>query len=156
MLTRKAFFTLATACCASLPVEILIGRQVPPSSPRGEAVFQSRCTTCHEPERAVAPPRTRRGWEGVLEEMVNKGAQLEAGESETLLAFLTERYGLVNVNAAKAEELVALGLSEKDAGAIISYRTAHGAFTDFAGLRSVPGLDVSRLDDVRERVAFRD
>jgi competence ComEA-like helix-hairpin-helix protein len=88
--------------------------------------------------------------------MVNNGLLLEAGELEAVLAFLTERHGLVNVNAAKATELVALGLSQKDADTIVSYRSDHGRFADFAALRGVPGLDVDRLDAVRERVVFRD
>ena len=92
----------------------------------------------------------------MVAEMVNNGAQLEPGELEAILAFLTERHGLVNVNAANAEELVALGLSKKDADTIVSHRTDHGPFADFAALRGVPGLDVDRLDAVRERVAFRD
>ena len=119
-------------------------------------MFLSRCSTCHAPERALVAPRTRKGWEGVLAEMLNNGAQLETGELEAILAFLTERHGLVNVNAANAEELVAFGLTKKDADTIVSYRTDKGPFADFAALRGVPGLDVERLDAVRERVAFRD
>jgi competence ComEA-like helix-hairpin-helix protein len=62
----------------------------------------------------------------------------------------------VNVNTATAEELVALELSKKDAETIVSHRTEHGPFADFAALRGVPGVDVERLDAVRELVAFRD
>jgi len=87
---------------------------------------------------------------------VNMGAQLETGEQEAVLAFLIEQHGLVNVNTANAEELVGLGLSKKDAETIGAYRTEHGPFADFAALRSVPGLDVDRLNAARERVAFRD
>jgi len=88
--------------------------------------------------------------------MVNNGAQLEAGESEAIVTFLTERHGLVNVNTAEADEIVALGLSNKDADTIVSYRTDKGPFADFAALRGVPGLDVDRLDGVRQQLAFRD
>jgi len=88
--------------------------------------------------------------------MVNIGAQLETGEQDAVLAFLTERHGLVNVNTANVEELVRLGLSRKDAETIGSYRSEHGPFADFAALQSVPGLDVDRLNGVRARVAFRD
>ena len=147
---------LAATCCVSLPVEVATARQQPQSSIKGDVVFQSRCTTCHEPETALAISRTKRGWESVIADMVNKGALLETGEPEALLTFLTEQHGLVNVNTATAEELVALGLSDKDAPTIVSYRTAHGPFADFAALRGVPGIDVARVDAVRERVAFRD
>jgi hypothetical protein len=150
-------FALAIACSLSLSVDVAAGSQEPKSSLNGEEVFLNRCSTCHGTERALVAPRTRKGWEGVLAEMVNNnGAQLEAGELEAILAFLTERHGLVNINAAKAEELVALGLSQKDADTIVSHRTDRGPFADFAALRGVPGLDVERLDAVRERLAFRD
>jgi competence ComEA-like helix-hairpin-helix protein len=148
---------LAIACTLSLPVGVASGLQQANSSLNGEEVFLNRCSTCHGTERALVAPRTRRGWEGVLAEMVNNnGAQLEAGESDAILAFLTERHGLVNVNAATAEEIVALGLSKQDADTIVSYRTDHGPFADFAALRGVPGVDADRLDAVRQRVAFRD
>jgi len=155
-MTKSAMSALAIACSLGLSVEVLTGSQEAKSSLNGEEVFLNRCSTCHGTERALVAPRTRRGWEGVLAEMVNNGAQLEAGELEAILAFLTERHGLVNVNAAEAKDLVALGLSKKDADTIVSYRTDHGPFADFAALRGVPGLDVERLDAARERVAFRD
>lgn len=149
-------FAVVIACDLTLSVGVAGSQQEPKSSPNGEEVFLGRCSTCHAPERALVAPRTQKGWEAVLAEMVNNGAQLETGEAEAILAFLTERHGLVNVNAATGEEIVALGLSKKDADTIVSYRTDHGPYADFAALRGVPGLDVDRLDAVRERVAFRD
>ena len=152
VMKRVMLFVVAIACSV---IPSVSARQAN-GSRNGEDVFVNRCGSCHGTERALVAPRTRKGWEAVLAEMANIGAQLEPGDQETILAFLNERYGLVNVNAANAEELVALGLSKKDADAIVSYRTEHEAFADFATLRGVPGLDVERLDAVRERVAFRD
>ena len=154
-MTKRVMFALVIVGSVSLSVTVAIGSQAN-GSQKGEDVFMNRCGTCHGTERALVAPRTRKGWEAVTADMVNNGMQLEAGEQEAILAFLTERHGLVNVNAAKAEEFVALGLSKKDGDTIVSYRTDHGPFADFAALRSVPGLDVDRLDAVRERVAFRD
>jgi competence protein ComEA len=150
-------FALAITCSLTLSVEVATGSPQANGAQNGEEVFLNRCSTCHATERALVAPRTRKGWEGVLAEMVNtNGAQLEAGEPEAILAFLTEQHGLVNVNAAKAEELVALGLAQKDADTIVSHRTEHGPFADFDALRKVPGLNVEQLDAVRTRVAFRD
>src|SRR5262245_16886043 len=153
---KTVSFALALVCSVSLSVVVAIGSQQTTSSQNGEEVFLGRCSTCHGPERALVTPRTRKGWENVVAEMVNNGAQLEAGESEIIVTFLTERHGQVNVNEATAEDLVALGLSDKDAGAIVSFRTAKGPFADFAALRGVPGIDVERLDAVRPQLAFRD
>jgi len=88
--------------------------------------------------------------------MANLGATLDPAEKDAILAFLTDQHGLVNVNAASAEELVGLGLSRKDADAITAYRAEHGAFADFEALQRVPGLDADRLNAVRARLAFQD
>jgi len=135
-------FSVAIACSLSLSLDVASGSQSAfalrasarqaNGSKNGEEVFLNRCSSCHGTERALVAPRTKKGWEGVLADMVNMGAQLETGEQEAILAFLTERHGLVNVNTANAEELVGLGLSEKDADIIGSYRTEHGPFADFA------------------------
>ena len=165
-MTKRVMFVLAIAGNLSLSIDVAIGAQPAfalrasarqaSSSEKGEEVFLNRCGTCHGTERALVAPRTRKGWEAVTTEMVNNGMQLETGELEPMLAFLTERHGLVNVNAANAEELVAFGLSKKDGDAIVSYRTEHGPFADFVALRGVPGLDAARLDAVQARVVFRD
>lgn len=162
----KSVMVLIVAIACSLSVTLAIGSQSvfalrasaqqANGSKNGEEVFLNRCGSCHGTERALVAPRTRKGWEAVLADMTNIGAQLETGEPEAVLTFLTERHGLVNVNSANAEELVGLGLSKKDADTIGSYRSEHGPFADFAALQSVPGLDVDRLNAVRQRVAFRD
>ena len=162
----KSVMLLIVAIACSLSVTLATGSQSAfarrasagqaNGSKNGEEVFLNRCGSCHGTERALVAPRTRKGWEGVLAEMANIGALLEAGEQDAVLAFLTERHGLVNVNAANAEELVGLGLSRKDADTIGSYRSEHGPFADFAALQRVRGLDVDRLNAVRQRVAFRD
>jgi hypothetical protein len=155
-MTTTEMFALAIASALILSVGVATGSQQPSGSQNGEEVFLNRCSTCHGTERVLVAPRTRKGWEGVIAEMLNNGAQLETGESEAILTFLTERHGLVNVNTATGDEIVALGPSRKDADTIVSYRTDKGPFADFAALRSVPGLDVDRLDAVRQQVAFRD
>ena len=154
---RVMLVALVLVCSVSGSVGVATGAPQASGAQSGEEVFLNRCSTCHATERALVAPRTRKGWEAVLAEMVNNnGAQLETGEPEAILAFLTERHGLVNVNDAKAEELVALGLAKKDADTIVSHRTEHGSFADFDALRKVPGVDVEQLDAVRPRVAFRD
>ena len=155
-MTKHVMLALAVAGSLSLPVDVGARPPQEKAALDGKEVFLNRCSTCHGPDRALAASRTKTGWEAILAEMVNNGAQLEDGESEVIVGFLTAEHGLVNVNAATAEELVALALPKQDADAIVSHRTAHGPFADFAALRAVPGLDLERVDAVRERVAFRD
>ena len=160
------WFGVAIACGVIVSVDVATGSpslvarrasaQQANGAKSGEDLFENRCGTCHGTDRALVAPRTRKGWESVLTDMANLGATLEMGEQEAVLAFLTERHGLVNVNTAGAEELVGLGLSKTDADAIGAYRSANGPFADFAALQKVPGLDADRLKAIQGRLAFRD
>jgi len=116
-MTKRVVIALAIAGCSlSAPAGIAAGsQQQASSSPNGEEAFLNRCSNCHGTDRALVASRTKAGWQAVIAEMVNNGAQLEAGASEAIVAFLTDQHGLVNVNVAMADELVALGLSKKDA-----------------------------------------
>jgi hypothetical protein len=102
-------FALAIVCSLGLSVDVATGSQPAfahrasarqaNGSKDGEEVFLNRCSNCHGTERALVAPRTRKGWEGVIADMVNNGAQLETGELEPMLAFLTERHGLEAITA---------------------------------------------------------
>jgi DNA uptake protein ComE-like DNA-binding protein len=87
--------------------------------------------------------------------MIDKGATGSEQEFETVFDLLVRTYGKVYVNSAKADELVqAVGLTRHDADAIVAYRTAHGAFADFAAVEKVPEIDAAALAAHREAVAF--
>jgi competence protein ComEA len=61
----------------------------------------------------------------------------------------------VNVNAAAAAELVGgLGLTQKDAEAIVSYRAKNGNFKSLDELKKVPGIDLQKLDASASLVTF--
>jgi competence ComEA-like helix-hairpin-helix protein len=61
----------------------------------------------------------------------------------------------VNVNRAVAQDIaVVLGLSEKDADAVVAYRKANGDFADFDALCKVPGIDSEKLKQAREAASF--
>jgi competence ComEA-like helix-hairpin-helix protein len=47
-----------------------------------------------------------------------------------------------------------LGLSAKDANAIVEYRKAHGNFTDLASLEKVEGVDKAKLEEQPEALRF--
>ncbi len=62
----------------------------------------------------------------------------------------------MRVNAAAAEELAAvLGLTAKDAQAIVEYRKAHGNFADLAALMKIEGIDKTKLEEQPEALRFQ-
>lgn len=64
-------------------------------------------------------------------------------------------YGKVYINTATLDEITtSLGLSPKDADAIVAHRKANGPFRDFESVKKVPGIDVKTLEEHRDAVAF--
>jgi len=63
--------------------------------------------------------------------------------------------GVVNVNAATAEELSLLpGVGPAKAQAIIRYRTEHGAFKRVEDLSQVKGIGEKQLERIRPHVSL--
>ena len=59
----------------------------------GEALLETRCTTCHNLERVRKKKKTRDGWEEVVDEMVEKGAALDDAEKVAVVDYLAETFG---------------------------------------------------------------
>ena len=61
----------------------------------------------------------------------------------------------MNVNKASAADLESgLGLTGKEAAAIVKYRTDKGAFKAVEDLKKVPDLDFKKIEAQKERLVF--
>lgn len=136
--------------------------QDPPSDSTGDAAAQAGedttvkvCTECHEFDQVVAVRRTPREWKDMVTTMAGKGAIASPDEFAAVREYLTRYYGVVAVNAAPAADLSAvLGLSSKDADAVVTYRTEHGKFASLDALAKVPGLEKSKLEAQADALRF--
>ena len=131
----------------------------PPStvlSTQDRATLVRLCIECHDLGLAADNRRTRREWNGVLENMLARGAMWTDEDFTLALNVLTRTSGLVQVNRADAQEIgTVLSLTAKDANAIVAYRTAHGPFADLDALAKVPGLDSKKLEAVADFILFQ-
>ena len=113
------------------------------------------CLTCHPWEQITIARRTPREWTETVASMSARGAVGTKQQLSTITKFLTRYYGVVRVNTATAEELSAvLGLSAKDAAAVVAYRKVHGKFANAAALAKVDGIDKSRLEEQPEAIRY--
>jgi competence ComEA-like helix-hairpin-helix protein len=111
--------------------------------------------TCHGIDRIERMRRTPRDWDDQVRIMAERGAMATEDQLVTIRKYLARYYGLVAVNTASAAELSAvLGLSPKDAAAIVEYRTAHGRFADAEALLKVPGIDRTKIDEQPDALRF--
>ena len=89
--------------------------------------------------------------------MAERGAELSEPEKADVTAYLTKYFGKVNVNKAPAAQLEeALGLTEQEAQAIISYREQNGGIKSLDQLKSVPGVSPGKIQANTAVIAFRD
>ena len=122
----------------------------------GEPLVTKVCNTaCHGLEKLDEMRRTGKDWSDQVGEMANRGAVATGDQFATIKKYLTRYYGIVEVNSATAAELSAvMGFTDKDAQAIVAYRTAHGKFADADALSKVPGIDKTKIEDQPEALRF--
>jgi competence protein ComEA len=123
----------------------------------GEAMTERICATaCHTTEKVYTKRRTARDWGDVITQMAARGAPATDEQFATVKRYLTRYFAIVSVNTAPAEELSAvLGLSPKDAKAIVEYRKVHGDFADIAALLKVEGIDKAKIEADPDALIFR-
>jgi competence protein ComEA len=122
---------------------------------RNAATFTRLCSTCHDAGRILSSRRTKDQWSEIIDKMVERGAQGTDDEYAEVMDYLVGHYGRINVNRGTAKDLATvLKVSDKDAEAIVAFRTANGPFTDFDGLAKVPGIDMDTLKQNRDAISF--
>ena len=121
-----------------------------------EETIDRACRMCHPIENIVRMRRTVREWADVLTTMQGRGANASEEEFQDIHWYLSRYYGVVRVNTAGAEELAAvLGLTAKEAQAILDYRKAHGNIADLATLLKIEGMDKAKTKIEEQPEALR-
>jgi competence protein ComEA len=135
----------------------------------GKEVVARACTGCHTLKVVTSKRATPEQWSTLVSQMVSRGADVDDDDIDTLVAYLsknfppatkmnhysTEHGKQINVNQANAKELASmLGLSEKDASAIIAYRKQNGDFKTLADLTKVPGIDRKKIENDKTQITF--
>jgi competence protein ComEA len=121
----------------------------------GEKTTEKACLVCHPWENIVELRRTVTQWDEVVTNMAQRGAPATPEELAIVTKFLARYYGLLHVNSASAEEFsTVLGLSAKDAQAIVGHRKTHGKFADVAALTGVEGIDTKKIEEQVDALIF--
>ena len=151
--TVRAIAVAFAAVLAVSAVTLAAGRQ--DADDHTATAFTRVCSSCHDAQRILAARRTRTQWEEVIEKMIERGAQGSDDDFTAAEQYLLRVSGRVNVNRALSTDIVAvLGLTQKDADAIMEYRKANGEFKDFDDLCKVPGINLEKLKEGRDAVSF--
>ena len=65
----------------------------PPLPPgKGKAIVQRSCKGCHALKVVTAKRATKDQWKVLVDQMINRGAEVEDEEFDTLLAYLSKKF----------------------------------------------------------------
>lgn len=127
---------------------------------RGKAELVKVCGRCHEPQRAASIRLTPEGWEATINDMISRGAQGSDAEFQAVLDYLSKHFKgeaakPLNVNTATSVQLESvLLLLRSQAAAVIEWRTKNGPFQSIADLKKVPGIDLAKIDALKDSLYF--
>ena len=125
--------------------------QALPEGP-GKAELLKVCGGCHQPERSAAVRLTREGWEGVIADMMQRGAKGTETEFAAVLDYLATHFlgdapRPLNINRASNLELESVaGLTRKEAAAVLAWLEKAGPCKSLDELKKVPGLDYKKIE----------
>lgn len=126
-----------------------------PEAP-GKATMLKVCNNCHGAEIVLGHPRTKEGWDSVVTDMVQRGAEGTDAEFDEVVEYLVKNIkpAKVNINKATAKLIVTgTGLTEKDAAAIVKAREKAPIKT-LEELKKVPGIDAVRVEAKKDQITF--
>jgi len=144
---RTMLVMLAVLAMLALPA----AAQQLPDGP-GKAELQKVCGLCHQAERSAAVRLTREGWEGVIGDMITRGARGTDEEFAAILEYLVKNFlgdapRPLNINRANNIELESVaGLTRKEAAALIQWRDKNGFCKSLEDLKKAPGVDYKKID----------
>lgn len=132
--------------------------EFPPGDGR-EAVMRV-CVKCHSPNIILAYGQNRVGWENTITKMARLGAKGTDDDYSDIADYLTAHFPpsavqKVFVNMASDKQLAdILGISIDDAKAIIVYRDKIKGFKSIEDMKSVPNVDVKKIDANKDHLVF--
>lgn len=129
-----------------------------PNTP-GKQTFLQLCSSCHAVDNVIGHNQDVSGWTDTLNQMIQNGAQGSDEDYSAILQYLVTNFGpmpaKVNVNKATAMNFRSwLGMPEKEADAIVAYRTQHGDYKSLDDLKKVPGVDPNYIDSEKDLLTF--
>ena len=125
----------------------------------GKPATERICTGCHGAEMFATYHKSADDWDRTITTMTEKGLSISDADYATVLDYLSKSLGplppKVNVNKATAADLVRiLKITDKQAEAIVAYRTKNGDFKDLDGVKKVDGLDAATVDGKKDNIVF--
>jgi competence protein ComEA len=122
----------------------------------GKDTFLKICGNCHAADVVTGHNQGNDAWTDTIGKMVEQGAEGTEEQLAAILNYLVKNFGLpVNINKASAADLQSgLDLTDKEAAAIVKYRSDKGAFKTLEDLKKVPDLGYQKIEAKKDHITF--
>src|SRR5579884_2221101 len=118
----------------------------------GRDIIVRECSRCHKPETFSSYHYSKDEYQTVVYRMAQRGVEATAAELDAVVDYLAKNFpriddpNKVNINTASAQEIAArLGVTFKEAEAIVAYRGRHGYFKAVGDLFVIYGVDGKKI-----------
>jgi competence protein ComEA len=127
----------------------------------GKALVVRTCSKCHGLDQFIPARHNRMEWDTLIDKMTEEGLELSDQDYETVIGYLSKylsreappaKLHINKLNAATIEER--LGMTDKEAEAIVKYRAEHGPFKTWQDVAKVPGVDAKKVEAVKDLLQF--
>lgn len=126
----------------------------------GKDVIAKHCSGCHQGTALARYQKPRDEWDAIVTRMGQRTAATRE-ELNTLVDYLAANFPKVddptkvNMNKAGGKEIVdRLGLTAKEAEAIVAYRERRGNFRAWGDLLVIYGVDGGKIEALQEKMSF--
>src|ERR1700684_774866 len=130
-----------------------------PDGPAKEYVNKI-CLQCHEPSQLLSQKRSESDWKATVARMALKGVPAPSEQYDAIAVYMAKNFGKtadatkINMNKAKAEELVAvIVLTPDDANALVTYRENHGEYREWGEMLIIDGVDGRKLEAAKDKMS---
>jgi hypothetical protein len=124
------------------------------SDPADATAVRDVCTACHSSSQFLGTPRSSSRWEQVFGQMAQQGAHPSEEQIDQIVRYFQRNLTVVNVNTSPDEELGPTLQTTPEVTAAITLRRLQRKFTGIADLASIPGVDRSVLEGLKDRLQF--
>ncbi len=126
----------------------------------GKTLIVRSCGQCHPTDQIARQKKSETDWQATVVRMAGRGAKVTSEETDTIVKYLAANFAKledatkVNVNKADTKALTGLGFTDKEADAIIDYRTRHGDFRSWADMLQIYGVDGEKAEAAQGKMSF--
>jgi competence ComEA-like helix-hairpin-helix protein len=125
----------------------------------GKTLVVQKCAKCHGIDQFSWARHSKEEWDVLIDKMTEEGLELSEDDYQTAVGYLSKflsrdappaKIKVNRLGAAVLEER--LGITDKEAEAIVKHREQNGPFKSWQDVAKVPGVDAKKIEAAKDLI----